>query len=76
MTVRIRDEIARLAAERRLPAVYEQRRLVLSGGLLSYGPDLTENYRHGADYVDRVLRERRSRTFRWCREAVSRWSST
>jgi putative tryptophan/tyrosine transport system substrate-binding protein len=56
MTVRIRDEIARLAAERRLPAVYEQRRHILSGGLLSYGPDLTENYRQGAIYINRVLR--------------------
>src|SRR4051794_38732742 len=29
---------------------------VVAGGLISYGADLRENYRQGANYVDRILR--------------------
>jgi ABC-type uncharacterized transport system substrate-binding protein len=51
-----RDLIVRLAAERRLPAVYPFREYVTSGGLLSYGADAVERYRRAASYVDRILR--------------------
>jgi putative ABC transport system substrate-binding protein len=44
------------AAKYRLPAVYGARFYVASGGLMSYGADLTEQFRNGADYVDRILR--------------------
>jgi putative ABC transport system substrate-binding protein len=40
----------------RLPAVYPFRHLVSSGGLMSYGTDLTDLYRRAASYVDRILR--------------------
>jgi putative ABC transport system substrate-binding protein len=52
----LRSEIAQRAARLRVPAIYEQRREVAAGGLLSYGPDLRDNYRQGAGYIDRVLR--------------------
>jgi putative tryptophan/tyrosine transport system substrate-binding protein len=51
-----RSRIAKLAAQGRVPAIYENRAQVLAGGLMSYGGDLRENYRQGAVYVDRILK--------------------
>ena len=51
-----RDLIIALAARHKLPAVYYERFFVGSGGLSSYGPNLVEQYRHGAGYVDRILK--------------------
>ena len=51
-----RDLIITLAARQRLPAVYNFRFFVVDGGLISYGPDSIEPYRHAASYVDRILR--------------------
>ena len=43
-----RDLIARLMARHRLPAVYGARQYVTAGGLISYGPDLIDQYRGAA----------------------------
>jgi putative ABC transport system substrate-binding protein len=51
-----RDLIITLAARYKLPAVYFDRAFVAAGGLLSYGPDRIEMYRHAAGYVDRILK--------------------
>ena len=51
-----RARIAELAAKARLPAIYGDRRAVESGGLLSYGPNVVENYRRSAAYVDKILK--------------------
>jgi putative ABC transport system substrate-binding protein len=51
-----RVEITSLAARYRLPAVYPFRFYTEVGGLLSYGNDLTDNYRRGAIYADRILK--------------------
>ena len=51
-----RDLIAALAARHRLPAVYPSRYFVTGGGLIAYGPDLTEQYRRAASYIDRILK--------------------
>ena len=51
-----RREFITLAARQRLPAVYNFRFFVVDGGLISYGPDSIEPYRHAASYVDRILR--------------------
>ena len=48
--------IITLAARHRLPAVYPYRYFVAAGGLISYGPDLIDQYRRAAGYVDRVLK--------------------
>jgi putative ABC transport system substrate-binding protein len=48
--------IIELAARHRLPAVYPYRDFVASGGLASYGPDLADQYRRAASYVDRILK--------------------
>jgi putative ABC transport system substrate-binding protein len=51
-----RDLIIALAARHRLPAVYPFRVYVAAGGLISYGPDSTDEYRRAAGYVDRILK--------------------
>jgi ABC-type uncharacterized transport system substrate-binding protein len=54
--VRHRDLILTLAAGRKLPAVYWERFFVAAGGLISYGPDLVDQFRQGANYIDRILK--------------------
>jgi putative ABC transport system substrate-binding protein len=51
-----RDLIVTLAARHRLPAVYSSRHYVDGGGLISYGPDIIDQYRRAAGYVDRILK--------------------
>jgi putative ABC transport system substrate-binding protein len=51
-----RDLIVTLAARHKLPAIYWDRFFVAAGGLISYGPDLIEQYRQAAGYVDRILK--------------------
>ena len=51
-----RELIIALAARHKLPAVYWQRFYVASGGLISYGPDLLDQFRRAAGYVDRILK--------------------
>ena len=51
-----RDLIVTLAARHKLPAVYYRRFFVTGGGLISYGPDLVDQYRRAAGYVDRILK--------------------
>jgi len=54
--LRHRDLIITLAARHKLPAVHWERLFVAAGGLVSYGPDLLDNYRRAAGYVDRILK--------------------
>jgi putative ABC transport system substrate-binding protein len=51
-----RDLIIGLTALHKLPAVYYERLFVTAGGLISYGVDLTDQYRRAAGYVDRILK--------------------
>ena len=51
-----RDLIIGLAAKHKLPAVYFADYPVRSGGLASYGPDLVDQFRQAASYVDRILK--------------------
>ena len=54
--IRYRDLILTLAARHKLPAVYFDRFFVTAGGLVSYGPDLLDQFRQAAGYVDRILK--------------------
>jgi putative ABC transport system substrate-binding protein len=45
-----------LAARHRLPAIYPYAYHVAAGGLASYGPDVVDQYRRAAGYVDRILK--------------------
>jgi ABC-type uncharacterized transport system substrate-binding protein len=51
-----RELIIELAARHKLPAVFYERYFTASGGLISYGPDVRDQYRRAAGYVDRVLK--------------------
>jgi putative tryptophan/tyrosine transport system substrate-binding protein len=55
-TLNYRDGIIGLAARHRLPTVYPYRIFVASGGLLSYGADVSDVFRRAATYVDRILK--------------------
>ena len=48
--------IAELALKARLPTVFQRRENVDAGGLLSYGPNLTDLLRQGAVFADRILK--------------------
>jgi putative ABC transport system substrate-binding protein len=50
------QHIVSLAARSSLPAIYEHRDFVESGGLMSYGPSHRDIFRRVAAYVDKVLR--------------------
>jgi putative ABC transport system substrate-binding protein len=56
LAVRHRDLIITLAARHKLPAVYYARIFASSGGLISYGPDRTDQLQRAAGYVDRILK--------------------
>jgi putative ABC transport system substrate-binding protein len=45
-----------MADRHRMPAVYPFRFYAVDGGLASYGPDIIDQYRRVAGYVDRILR--------------------
>ena len=51
-----RELILTLAARHKLPAIYWERFFVTAGGLMSYGPDLVDQFRRAAGYVDRILK--------------------
>jgi putative tryptophan/tyrosine transport system substrate-binding protein len=59
-TVNHRDLIIALAARHRLPAIYPYRFYAVSGGLLSYGSDISDVFRRTAGYVDRILKGEKS----------------
>ena len=51
-----RARLAALAAKNRLPSMHGFREYVEAGGLMSYGPSIAASVRHGASFVDRILR--------------------
>ena len=50
---RVRTNTLALAA--RLPTMQGVREYVEAGGLMSYGPNIADEYRRAADYVDKIL---------------------
>ena len=56
LTASSQSTITRLAAERRLPAVYPFRYFAVAGGLASYGTDQVDQFRLAAGYIDRILK--------------------
>ena len=48
--------VVQLVAQARIPAIYAYRELTARGGLMSYGTDLAETFRHTADQVDHILK--------------------
>src|SRR6266446_3471331 len=55
----VRVRMAELAAQARMPVVYDIREYVEAGGLAAYGPSHADLFRRAAGYVDRVLKGRK-----------------
>ena len=51
-----RRRIADLAAKRHLQAMYPSREVVDAGGLMAYGPSISDMFRRAADYVGKILK--------------------
>lgn len=51
-----RREIADLAAKNRLPSMGDWKDFAEAGGLMAYGPNLVDQYRRAAAYVDKILK--------------------
>jgi putative ABC transport system substrate-binding protein len=51
-----RKRVVELAGKYRWPAIYPQKEFVEDGGLMSYGADYPDLYRHAAVYVDKILK--------------------
>ena len=51
-----RKRIVALQAKHQLPTVYNNRYFVQDGGLVSYGADLTDQFRRAASYIDRIFK--------------------
>jgi putative ABC transport system substrate-binding protein len=56
LTTLNRARVFEFAAAKKLPAMYEYDFLVRDGGLMSYGPDLTESFERAAALVDRIFK--------------------
>lgn len=56
LLVDFRKQITDLAVKKRLPAIYPNREIADAGGLMAYGPDINDNYRRAAVYVDKILK--------------------
>jgi putative tryptophan/tyrosine transport system substrate-binding protein len=51
-----REQLTRLAARYRLPAIYDSSEFTASGGLMSYGSDVVDSYRRVGVYAARILK--------------------
>ena len=56
ITLGSRSQVILLAARNRLPAVYALREFAEIGGLMSYGPNIADQFRRAAVYVDKILK--------------------
>jgi len=55
-----RRQVLEFAAKNRLPAMYTNSEFVEAGGLMSYAPNLADQWRRAADFVDRILKGTKS----------------
>jgi putative ABC transport system substrate-binding protein len=55
-TIVHRAQLGSAALRHHLPTIFANRAYLEGGGLMSYGPDITEVWRRGATYVDKVLK--------------------
>jgi putative ABC transport system substrate-binding protein len=60
-----RVRLVRLAAQYRLPTIYESREYAAAGGLMTYGQDLAVLFRRAATYVAKILRGAKTADLPW-----------
>ena len=53
---RLRDQIVALAAQYKVPAIYESREFVAAGGVISYGASVAAAYRGAGVYAGKILK--------------------
>ena len=51
-----RARLTELAAKHKLPAIYGHSQYIEAGGLMSYGPSLSDVYGRAAEFVDKILK--------------------
>jgi putative ABC transport system substrate-binding protein len=51
-----RRQVVDFASRKRLPAMFPEREFADDGGLMAYGPNVPENFRRAAGYVDKILK--------------------
>jgi putative tryptophan/tyrosine transport system substrate-binding protein len=56
LSIQRKDQLADLALKHRMPAMFGTRENVLAGGLMSYGANIKDLYRHAATQIDKILR--------------------
>ena len=56
MTPNARRQLIDFAVKNRLPTMFMSREYGAAGGLMSYGPNFTDGFRHAARYVDKILK--------------------
>jgi putative tryptophan/tyrosine transport system substrate-binding protein len=52
----LRDRVVAISAQQRLPTIYPEVEFVEAGGLMAYGPNVPDNFRRAAGYVDKILK--------------------
>jgi len=55
-TIAHRSQLSMAAAKYRMPTMFSNRDYIRAGGLMSYGPNLSENFRRAASIVDKILK--------------------
>lgn len=60
-----RHQLVAFATENKLPAIYQFREFAVDGGLMSYGPSITDSYRQGGNYVGQTLKARSHPICHW-----------
>jgi len=60
MTARGRRQLIDFATKNRLPTMFMNREYVAAGGLMSYAPNFSDNFRRAAKYVDKILKGARA----------------
>jgi len=68
-----RELTIELTARHRVPTIYQYRYFASSGGLMSYGPDVIDQYTRAAEYIDRILKVQNRPIFRCRRQPSTSW---